>query len=163
MKSQILHTVWCNISGEAEGEIRNWSLLGVKGLKEQTDFPNEYAHASRQNAHKYLKTSNVFPSISEDFNFGFPREACAQYPLAYRRSRVVLQSPTTPLPHHPPPNLIMLTAVCSVASRGFPRLTGRVRDSWNAACWAVASSLQEMGAKWKQRGELYCCAASKAT
>ena len=30
MKSQVLHTVWCNISGEATGEIWNWSLLGVK-------------------------------------------------------------------------------------------------------------------------------------
>ena len=32
MKSQVLHTVWCNISGEAAGEIGDWSLLGVKGL-----------------------------------------------------------------------------------------------------------------------------------
>ena len=32
MKSQlVLHTVWCNVSGEAAGEIWNWSLLGVKG------------------------------------------------------------------------------------------------------------------------------------
>ena len=29
MKSQVLHTVWCNISGEAAGEIWNWSLLGT--------------------------------------------------------------------------------------------------------------------------------------
>ena len=33
MKSQVLHTMWCNISGEAAGEIWKWSLLGVKGLK----------------------------------------------------------------------------------------------------------------------------------
>ena len=33
MKSQILLTVWCNISGEAAGEIWHWSLSGVKGLK----------------------------------------------------------------------------------------------------------------------------------
>ena len=33
MKSQVLHTVWCNISGESAGEIWNWSLSGVKGLK----------------------------------------------------------------------------------------------------------------------------------
>ena len=26
--------MWCNISGEAAGKIWNWSLLGVKGLKE---------------------------------------------------------------------------------------------------------------------------------
>ena len=32
MKSQVLHTVWCNISGEAAGEIWNWSLFGMKGL-----------------------------------------------------------------------------------------------------------------------------------
>ena len=32
MKSQVLHTVWCNMTGEATGEIWTWSLLGVKGL-----------------------------------------------------------------------------------------------------------------------------------
>ena len=32
MKSQVLLTVWCNISGEAAGEIWHWSLSGVKGL-----------------------------------------------------------------------------------------------------------------------------------
>ena len=33
MKSQVLHTVWCYISGEAAGEIWTWSLLGAeKGL-----------------------------------------------------------------------------------------------------------------------------------
>ena len=32
MKSWILHTMWCIITGEAAGEIWNWSLLGVKGL-----------------------------------------------------------------------------------------------------------------------------------
>ena len=32
MKSQVLHTVWCYISGEAAGGIWNWSRLGVKGL-----------------------------------------------------------------------------------------------------------------------------------
>ena len=31
MKSHVLHTVWCYISGEAAGEIWHWSLLGVKG------------------------------------------------------------------------------------------------------------------------------------
>ena len=33
MESQVLHTVWCNISDKAAGEIWNLSLLGVKGLK----------------------------------------------------------------------------------------------------------------------------------
>ena len=32
MKSQVLHSVWCNISGEAAGEIWTWPLLGVKEL-----------------------------------------------------------------------------------------------------------------------------------
>ena len=32
MKTQVLHTVRCNISGEAAGEFWNWSLSGVKGL-----------------------------------------------------------------------------------------------------------------------------------
>ena len=32
MKSYVLHTVWCHISGEAAGEIWHWSLSGVKGL-----------------------------------------------------------------------------------------------------------------------------------
>ena len=32
MKSQVLHTVWCNIYGEAAGENWHWSLLGMKGL-----------------------------------------------------------------------------------------------------------------------------------
>ena len=36
MKSQVLHTVWCNISGEAAGEIWSWSFLSwVKGLSGQ--------------------------------------------------------------------------------------------------------------------------------
>ena len=34
MKSQVLHTVWCNMTGEATGEIWTWSLLGVKVLSE---------------------------------------------------------------------------------------------------------------------------------
>ena len=33
MKSQVPHTMWCNITGEAAGEVWHWSLSGVKGLK----------------------------------------------------------------------------------------------------------------------------------
>ena len=32
IKNRVLHTVWCNISGEAAGEIQQWSLLGARGL-----------------------------------------------------------------------------------------------------------------------------------
>ena len=35
MKSQLRHTVWCNISGEAAGEIWTLSLLRVKGLRQK--------------------------------------------------------------------------------------------------------------------------------
>ena len=38
MKSQVLGTLWCNISGEAAGEILNWPLLGVKGSSFRTIF-----------------------------------------------------------------------------------------------------------------------------
>ena len=38
MKSQILHTVLCNIAGEAAGEFLDWSLLGVKGLINLLEF-----------------------------------------------------------------------------------------------------------------------------
>ena len=33
MKTQVPRTVWCNIHGEAAGEIWDWSPLGVEGLK----------------------------------------------------------------------------------------------------------------------------------
>ena len=39
MKSQVLHTVWCGISGEAAGEIGDWSPLGVKGLRPPSPSP----------------------------------------------------------------------------------------------------------------------------
>ena len=38
MKIQVLLTVWCNISGEAAGEIWHWSLSGVKGLLEEMKY-----------------------------------------------------------------------------------------------------------------------------
>ena len=42
MKRHNLHTVWCNISGEAAGEIWHWSLLGVKGFKAWDFKSNAY-------------------------------------------------------------------------------------------------------------------------
>ena len=39
MESKVLHTVWCDISGEAAGEIWHWALLGVKGLTNPTCLP----------------------------------------------------------------------------------------------------------------------------
>ena len=43
MKSQVLLTVWCNISGEAAAEIWNWSVLGVKGLRRSRTNATCYA------------------------------------------------------------------------------------------------------------------------
>ena len=42
MKSQVLHTVSCNIAGEAAGEIWNWSLLGVKGLNQWVNVTQQH-------------------------------------------------------------------------------------------------------------------------
>ena len=39
--------MWCDISGEAAGEIWNWSLLGVKGLK--SSMLNSFSTASQHN------------------------------------------------------------------------------------------------------------------
>ena len=53
MKSQVPHTVWCYISGEAAGEIWHWSLLGVRGLtirwhsRSQSLHGTSWVHASR--------------------------------------------------------------------------------------------------------------------
>ena len=42
MKSQVLHTVWCDISGEAAEEMWKWSLLRVKGLNYQFSLAHLY-------------------------------------------------------------------------------------------------------------------------
>ena len=48
MKNQVLHTVWCNISGETAGEIWTWSLLGVKGLKEYLQTAYRWIYAQEK-------------------------------------------------------------------------------------------------------------------
>ena len=47
MKSHVLHTVWCNITGEAAGEIWTWSLLGRK--RPAPSVPNEKQQQQQQN------------------------------------------------------------------------------------------------------------------
>ena len=37
-KSKLIPAVWCNVTCEAAGQIRTWSLLGVRGLKQWTLF-----------------------------------------------------------------------------------------------------------------------------
>ena len=59
MKSQVLHTVWWNISSEAAGKIWNWSHLGLAGL---TWFP------SRRTLEIYGRfTIAVFPAPFPDW------------------------------------------------------------------------------------------------
>ena len=56
MKSQVLHTVWRSVSGEAAGEIWHWSLLGVKGLNNQPRTPHpvsQYGHNPLTYAHDF--------------------------------------------------------------------------------------------------------------
>ena len=80
MKSQVLHTVWCNIAGEAAGEIWHWSLLdktfvepwyGISLPTSPPDCPNILHH----------------PNPLDQFT----------YPL------IPLSSPSHPLHPHPPP------------------------------------------------------------
>ena len=67
MESQVLHTAWCYISGEAAGEIWNWSLLGVKGLKvNEEGLTLERAlsnrHFEQQNEYEYHTVSCSYQS-----------------------------------------------------------------------------------------------------
>ena len=52
MKSQVLLTVWCHISGEAAGEIWRWSLSGVKGL-------NQWVFLFIVSYHRYRRCYNT--------------------------------------------------------------------------------------------------------
>ena len=62
MKSQVLLTVWCNISGEAGGEIWHWSLLGVKGLNVKTSPRNSQYVVSILT---YRLGQRIYPSRKE--------------------------------------------------------------------------------------------------
>ena len=52
MKSQVLYTVWCYISGEAAGEIWNWSFLGVKRLSRGRQSLHQISLAEGTLAHR---------------------------------------------------------------------------------------------------------------
>ena len=55
MKSQVLHTVWCNIPGEAAEEIRNWSPLGSeKSEKRMINFTEISPSASPEMLHSMM-------------------------------------------------------------------------------------------------------------
>ena len=54
MKNQVLHTVWCNISAEAAGEIWDWSLLGSERANRGVVklFSSIFEPAIRMNSYK---------------------------------------------------------------------------------------------------------------
>ena len=74
MKNHVLHTVWCYISGEAAGEIWNWSLLGVKGLNlvKPNLFPAGWAWLST-----ILTCLLIFCSLHFQDGFAAPEEEAA--------------------------------------------------------------------------------------
>ena len=83
MNSQVLHTVWSNISGKAAGEIGHWPLLGVKGLTQvepSFDLENpavsKVRHRSmtqiRQHIHVLFSLrSERFASINDECSISF--------------------------------------------------------------------------------------------
>ena len=68
MKNQVLYTVWCHISGEAAGEIWNWSFLGVRGLKGQinqtTPKTIELLHVGNRLPEKRLLIAATLPCLA---------------------------------------------------------------------------------------------------
>ena len=69
MKSQVLHAVWCNISGEAAGEISTSSLLGVKGLMKEKQTSILAAHSERTK--KRTPQNNLISVYNNECDF-FP-------------------------------------------------------------------------------------------
>ena len=71
MKSQVLHTVWCNISGEAAGEIWHWSLLGVKGLNVWLSgslSPKTVPHSQYHTTTTYYSTVHTYTTLYQGTN-----------------------------------------------------------------------------------------------
>ena len=72
----ILHTVWCNMTGEARGEIWTWSLLGVKvlkgnwGLKKRLMWsPSKFHHGGPHITHSKQNFSSEFSKIGARLEF----------------------------------------------------------------------------------------------
>ena len=84
MKSQVLHTAWCYISGEAVGEIRNWSLLGVKGLTLNGVIRIQKLHRIQSDPVK-VQTNNLRATGSVDATHRVERSHFQQMRLFTRR------------------------------------------------------------------------------
>ena len=63
MKSQALHTVWCNISVEDAGEIWNWPSLGANRFHEPVDS-TKYSLAGQEAG---LVAKRIVVNIANDF------------------------------------------------------------------------------------------------
>ena len=73
MKSHVVHTVWCNISAGAAGEIWHWSLLGVKGLmKWQVSGLTWPSKSWNELSFLWIATSVVFICVSASDRTGMP-------------------------------------------------------------------------------------------
>ena len=99
MKGQVLHTVWCNVSGEAAGKIWNWSLLGVKGLKAKSWLWRR--NRDWWEIIKYIILSGAQISESDvnerkkriwhlDMNVGWRSSTAAEYDTFYPRQNLYL-------------------------------------------------------------------------
>ena len=142
MKSQVLHTVWCNISGV--GEILNWSLLGAKGLTYwiwsviQLSIHSSSIHPSiRLSIHSLTQSSILSFSIS----FLIHSHLCffidpfvhssinSTKPLLHSLLFVVVAPPRFRSPSgrfwFPPPPTWLWTGYCSGENGAGPRTRGR--------------------------------------
>ena len=123
MKSQVLHTVWCHISGVAAGEIWTWSLLGVKRLSPMHNVPKiAYSTNNTKCILQLRKGRDYFKSGMHWF--GFEKKCCDFIRILHGcnhvwvRSSIRLWFSCQELPHpSPPPELV--TAISFMLLRFF--------------------------------------------
>ena len=76
MKSQVLLTVWCNISGGAGGEIWHWSLSGVKGLMRFNVIAVQWAKQQFMSQTEKSRLSWLRPCIQLQYHLELGRYLC---------------------------------------------------------------------------------------
>ena len=83
MKGQVLHTVWCNIAGEAAGEIWNWLLLGVKGLRlvYTFDFSCDFAYKTQATPRGFQSrnAATKYRQVSRNWKEGCLQKICDNF------------------------------------------------------------------------------------
>ena len=98
MKSQVLHAVWCNISGEAAREIWNWSLLGIEGFSSLKLKATGYKKRCLDNVRNQVKNVYVFLTSLQlcpfltwlNFLPFLPKFYCFRRFYNYRRATVII-------------------------------------------------------------------------